>query len=107
NPLVQAPKWIDPDDEEGLINWFAGWSMLKLDTYRKFVVVGTNSRNAALATRIKEVAVPKGKTSISEVRDKAATAVSSPASSQKQKALEIAARLSTVGAKFFALPLLY
>ncbi|KAG4427562.1 hypothetical protein IFR05_016955, partial [Cadophora sp. M221] len=26
NPLVQAPKWIDPDDEEGLINWFAGWS---------------------------------------------------------------------------------
>ncbi|KAG4427228.1 hypothetical protein IFR05_017289, partial [Cadophora sp. M221] len=98
NPLVQAPKWIDPDDEGGLINWFAGWSMLKLDTYRKFVVVGTNSRNATLATRLKEVAVPKDKTSISEVGDEAATAVSSPASLQKQKALEIAARLSTVGA---------
>ncbi|KAG4427215.1 hypothetical protein IFR05_017303, partial [Cadophora sp. M221] len=73
-------------------------SMLKLDTYRKFVVVGTNSRNATLATRLKEVAVPKGKTSISKVGDEVATAVSSPSSLQKQKALEIAARLSTVGA---------
>ncbi|KAG4427749.1 hypothetical protein IFR05_016768 [Cadophora sp. M221] len=47
NPLVQAPKWIDPDDEEGLINWFAGWS--------------------TLATRIKEVAVLKGNAVTSEV----------------------------------------
>ncbi|KAH7370875.1 hypothetical protein BKA65DRAFT_25624 [Rhexocercosporidium sp. MPI-PUGE-AT-0058] len=98
NPLVQAPKWIDPDDEEGLINWFAGWSMLKLDTYRKFVVIGTNSRNAALATRIKEVAVPKGHISTSGLVAEASAAVSSPASLQKQKALEIAARLSAAGA---------
>ncbi|CZT10504.1 uncharacterized protein RCO7_07499 [Rhynchosporium graminicola] len=59
SPLVQAPGGIDPDDEEGLINWFAGWSMLKLDSYRKFVVVGTNSANAKLASRMKEAAAPE------------------------------------------------
>ncbi|KAH9206905.1 hypothetical protein DL95DRAFT_65371 [Leptodontidium sp. 2 PMI_412] len=102
HPLVQAPKWIDSDDEEGLINWFAGWSMMKLDTYRKFVVVGTNSRNATLATRIKEVAVPKGNAVTSGVITEATTAVSSPASLQKQKALEIVARLNAAGATLTA-----
>ncbi|PVH80903.1 hypothetical protein DL98DRAFT_571518 [Cadophora sp. DSE1049] len=95
NPLVQAPKSIDQDDDEGLINWFAGWAMLKLDTYRKFPVIGTNSGNVALATRIKEVKVPKAGGAAKATAQ--ADSVPSPASLQKQKALEIAARLGAAG----------
>ncbi|KAL2066704.1 hypothetical protein VTL71DRAFT_2776 [Oculimacula yallundae] len=94
SPLVQAPHWIDQDDEEGLINWFAGWSMLKLDTYRKFMVIGTNSSNAPLATRLKESAIPP--TSTSDLMAQVPTTCSSPHPIQKQKALEVAARLNTI-----------
>ncbi|KAH7413437.1 hypothetical protein BKA64DRAFT_354531 [Cadophora sp. MPI-SDFR-AT-0126] len=99
NPLVQAPKSIDQDDEEGLINWFAGWAMLKLDTYRKFPVIGTNSVNVAWATRIKEVKVPKRGATTRTTTITEADTVPSPASLQKQKALEIANRLSAAGPK--------
>ncbi len=55
-PIVKAPKWIDPDDEEQLINWFSGWALQKMDLYRKFGIIGTNSSNATRASRLKEVA---------------------------------------------------
>ncbi|KAK0127922.1 hypothetical protein ONS96_007421 [Cadophora gregata f. sp. sojae] len=91
--LVQAPKSIDQDDDEGLINWFAGWAMLRLDTFRKFPVIGTNSGNVALATRIKEIQVPKRDVATTTITIAEAEKPPSPASLQKQKALEIAARL--------------
>jgi len=97
NPFVQAPKSIDQDDDEGLINWFAGWAMLKLDTYRKFPIIGTNSGNVSLATRMKEIRVPKaGGTATTTAQ---INRVPSPATLQKQKALEIATRLSAAGPK--------
>ncbi|KAL5316199.1 hypothetical protein ACEPPN_015244 [Leptodophora sp. 'Broadleaf-Isolate-01'] len=88
NPLVQAPKSIDQDDEEGIINWFAGWSMMKLDTYRMFPVIGTNSGKAPQATRIKEVRAHK-----------ASNSLPSPAELQKQEAQEITAKLDEAGPK--------
>lgn len=62
SPIVYADGYIDPDDEPSLIEWFAGWAMLKLDTFRKFVVVGTDPKTVQRATRIKEIAVVKTST---------------------------------------------
>lgn len=56
-PVVYADETIDPDDEQALVNWFAGWTMTKLDQFRKFTVVGTSGASKARASRIKEVAI--------------------------------------------------
>ena len=39
--VLYADQSIDPDNEKALVNWFTGWSMLKLYKFKKFVVVGT------------------------------------------------------------------
>jgi len=62
SPIVPAPRSIDPDDEQALVSWFAGWSMQKLDTIKKFVVVGTDSKDPRIfsrASRIKEIIKPR------------------------------------------------
>lgn len=59
NPIGYAPESIDVNDEPRMIEWFAGWAQQRLDLYRKFVVVGTNSHSAPRATRIVEVPISK------------------------------------------------
>jgi hypothetical protein len=41
SPIVYADKGIKQDDEKALVAWFAGWTMLHLNLYRKFFVLGT------------------------------------------------------------------
>jgi hypothetical protein len=55
SPMVYADRFVDPDDEPALIKWFAGWSIRKLDTYKRFVVVGTDSKSLSRLSRMKEV----------------------------------------------------
>ncbi|KAH8769584.1 hypothetical protein F5882DRAFT_301843, partial [Hyaloscypha sp. PMI_1271] len=40
-PFIHANKHIDPDDEKGLVDWYAAWTMRNLDMYMKFIVVGS------------------------------------------------------------------
>lgn len=51
NPLVYAPDMIDPNDEKMLVEWFASWSIQRLDKYRKFTVVGTSVEDESRAFR--------------------------------------------------------
>lgn len=48
--------WIDPliapDDEQSLLNWYAAWSMTKLDTFRKFYVLGSSAKDNKKANRV-------------------------------------------------------
>lgn len=41
-PLIYAPKCINGNDEQSLINWFGHWSVAHMDQFRKFVVVGSS-----------------------------------------------------------------
>lgn len=43
SPLQYADPSIDPNDEQSLVNWFGWWSSLRLDQFRGFHVVGSNS----------------------------------------------------------------
>ncbi|KAF4441375.1 hypothetical protein F53441_12052 [Fusarium austroafricanum] len=40
--FVFAPQSIDGNDEQSLVNWFGWWSIMNLDEYRKFFVVGSH-----------------------------------------------------------------
>lgn len=59
SPLVFADRYIDPDDERALVEWYAGWSMGRLDLFRRFHVVGTSLENAPKASRLKELPISK------------------------------------------------
>lgn len=39
--VVCASDLIAPDDEQSLVNWFAAWSTSRIDSYRKFYVLGS------------------------------------------------------------------
>lgn len=117
-PFIHASKHIDPDDEKGLIDWYAGWTMRNLDMYKKFIVVGSSEMkykgyfNARLR-RTKEVVVERRrpiaaaespKRPLSNFRTFSMNQQSSvspmespqsPMSAQKRRALEITAKLST------------
>lgn len=113
-PFVHASKHIDPDNENALIDWYAGWTMRNLDIYKKFVVVGSSEpKHRERLTRVKEVKIVKKKEHIEEteslrppitnVRNFSTTKKSSaspmesprsPLSAQKQRALAVAAKLS-------------
>jgi len=56
SPMVYADRFVDQDDEPALIKWFAGWSIRKLDIYKRFVVVGTDPKSLSRLSRMKEVA---------------------------------------------------
>ncbi|KAG0647838.1 zinc finger 1 [Hyphodiscus hymeniophilus] len=51
SPIIYADKFIDANDEEALVTWFAGWAMGKLDQFRKFTVVGTGLKSQNRAVR--------------------------------------------------------
>lgn len=41
-PVVCAPDGHAPADEQSLVNWFGWWSMMHLEDYRGFIVLGTS-----------------------------------------------------------------
>lgn len=43
SPIVYADQDIDWADEEGLVNFFAFWSVINLKSFRKFIVIGTKT----------------------------------------------------------------
>ncbi|KAF5667573.1 hypothetical protein FHETE_5631 [Fusarium heterosporum] len=52
--LIFAPECIDDNDEQSIVNWFGWWSIMNLDTYRKFSVVGSSeTRPERLTRRVK------------------------------------------------------
>jgi hypothetical protein len=111
-PFIHADKHIDPDDERTLVDWFAAWTMRNLDTYKKFVVVGSMELHRQLqgrASRIKEVIMEKEPVTeltrlptpnfkkFSITTKSNASPLESPRSPltlQKQKALAVAAKIS-------------
>ncbi|KAI0154477.1 hypothetical protein GGR57DRAFT_116046 [Xylariaceae sp. FL1272] len=46
-----ANEFIDPSDEQSLVNWFCWWSSTKLDMFRRFYVLGSSPRCAERAYR--------------------------------------------------------
>jgi chromo domain-containing protein 1 len=49
--FIYAPDSIDGNDEQSLVNWFGWWSIMNLDMYRKFSVVGSNNKAPERLTR--------------------------------------------------------
>ncbi|KAK8025446.1 chromo domain-containing protein [Apiospora arundinis] len=48
---VWASEYIDPNDEQSLVNWFAWWSTTRLTSYRKFHVIGSRFQDITKAQR--------------------------------------------------------
>lgn len=49
--VMWAPREINPNDEQSLVNWFFWWSTTSLDCYRRFYVLGSSVKNKATAYR--------------------------------------------------------
>ncbi|KAF5019617.1 hypothetical protein F66182_8363 [Fusarium sp. NRRL 66182] len=49
--FVFAPRSIDGNDEQSLVNWFGWWSVMNLDRFRKFSVVGSSATDPRGLTR--------------------------------------------------------
>lgn len=47
--------FIDPNDEQSLVNWFCWWATTKCDRYRKFAVLGSSNYKSRAAYRNIEV----------------------------------------------------
>ncbi|KAF5628310.1 uncharacterized protein FTJAE_8847 [Fusarium tjaetaba] len=56
--VVFAPDSIDGNDEQSLVNWFGWWSILNLDQYRHFTVVGSSS-NTAIQRLTHQIRIPQ------------------------------------------------
>ncbi|ENH74149.1 hypothetical protein FOC1_g10007315 [Fusarium oxysporum f. sp. cubense race 1] len=56
--LVFAPDSIDGNDEQSLVNWFGWWSVLNLDQYRHFTVLGS-SPNAGIQRLTHQIRIPQ------------------------------------------------
>ncbi len=41
SPVIYADESVNQNDEKALVSWFAGWTMLHLNLFRKFFVIGT------------------------------------------------------------------
>ncbi|KAK7747022.1 hypothetical protein SLS62_009279 [Diatrype stigma] len=50
--VMWAPREINPNDEQSLVNWFFWWSTTSLDCYRRFYVLGSSVKNKATAYRM-------------------------------------------------------
>ncbi|RYP57858.1 hypothetical protein DL769_009235 [Monosporascus sp. CRB-8-3] len=42
--VMWAPREINPNDEQSLVNWFFWWSTMFLDRHRRFYVLGSNAK---------------------------------------------------------------
>ncbi|KAF5638446.1 hypothetical protein F52700_4382 [Fusarium sp. NRRL 52700] len=56
--VVFAPDSIDGNDEQSLVNWFGWWSILNLDRYRHFTVIGS-SPNAGIQRLTHRIRIPQ------------------------------------------------
>jgi chromo domain-containing protein 1 len=105
SPLVFADRHSDPDNEKALIEWYAGWSMGRLDRFRRFYVVGTSLGNALKASRLKEFPLGKANdwkrpntpastkfTAYYFSNPNSSSSPNAQTSPQKQKALSVAAK---------------
>lgn len=55
SPIIYTDRYIDPDDEKALVDWYIGWSVGRLDQFRKFAIVGTTSPGSQFkVSRLKE-----------------------------------------------------
>ena len=51
SPVVCAPDGYAPADEQSLVNWFGWWSMIHLQDYRSFIVLGTSDADTGDETK--------------------------------------------------------
>ncbi|KAK5988680.1 hypothetical protein PT974_10166 [Cladobotryum mycophilum] len=51
NSLAFAPDSIDGNDEQSLVNWFGHWSIMNMDQFRKFTVLGSSPSSPKRLTR--------------------------------------------------------
>ncbi|KAH6975850.1 hypothetical protein EDB80DRAFT_594396 [Ilyonectria destructans] len=42
SPLIFAPESINGNDEQSLVNWFGWWSVMNMNQFRKFSVLGSS-----------------------------------------------------------------
>lgn len=49
--VIWAPREINPNDEQSLVNWFFWWSTISLDRHRRFYVLGSNAKYQRRAYR--------------------------------------------------------
>lgn len=56
--VVFAPNLIDGNDEQSLVNWFGWWSILNLDQYRHFTVLGS-SPDAGIQRLTHQIRIPE------------------------------------------------
>lgn len=50
-PVVCAPEGYALADEQSLVNWFGWWSMMHLEDYRGFIVLGTSDADTGDETK--------------------------------------------------------
>ncbi|KAL2680681.1 hypothetical protein Neosp_008284 [[Neocosmospora] mangrovei] len=51
SPFVFAPECIDGNDEQSLVNWFGWWSIMNMNRFRKFSVLGSSEPDGQRMTR--------------------------------------------------------
>ncbi|KAH6604988.1 hypothetical protein Trco_006695 [Trichoderma cornu-damae] len=51
NRILLAPESIDGNDEQSLVNWFGYWSILHIDRFRRYIVVGSGRQTEERLTR--------------------------------------------------------
>ncbi|KPM45696.1 hypothetical protein AK830_g849 [Neonectria ditissima] len=49
--LIFAPESIDGNDEQSLVNWFGWWSIMNMNKFRKFSVLGSSETDPTRLTR--------------------------------------------------------
>lgn len=50
--IVFAPESIDGNDEQSLVNWFGYWSILHMDQFRRYVIVGSERQRKIRRSRL-------------------------------------------------------
>ncbi|RGP64653.1 hypothetical protein FSPOR_7798 [Fusarium sporotrichioides] len=48
--VISGPELIDSNDEQSLVNWFGWWSVVNLDRYRRFTVIGSSTTDTGRLT---------------------------------------------------------
>ncbi|KAK0740835.1 hypothetical protein B0T18DRAFT_393577 [Schizothecium vesticola] len=57
--LIYAPPYIDPNDEQSLVNWFGWWSLQRADQLRQLWVLGTDEPRSRTRKFERRVRIPK------------------------------------------------
>lgn len=56
-PFIYVNDCIDANDEQSLGNWFGYWSLTKLDSYRKFHILGSHENDYSRSSR--DIRIPR------------------------------------------------